>query len=301
MIIRLPLRSLLVLLAIVLAAGDASAQLEFAGIPWGTPVDSASARIQRAGYAFRGEDQLGDRVFGGPDGMDLVAMFDSTGLVLVEATWMDRPELLPARYERMADSMRRALGAPDTANADEYERFGTWKRGEAVLDLFFRPRGGGLDTALILRHAGPGYEAEYERRDLAWEARGAEERANGTSDTTGVGDWENAFSDFRVMIRVDTTRYTRLAPGLFRARFRHDWMQRRRLENGMLYSAAITFAELDCQAVATRPYRVIRMYDFRALPVVFIRQADRRWVRPAPRSPDDSALRRACEVLGRQP
>jgi hypothetical protein len=123
-----PLALLAALAALAVSAGDAGAQLEFAGIPWGTPTDSASACIQRAGYPFRGQDQEGDWVFGAPGRVDLVAVFDSAGLVFVDAFWLEGADSLSARHGRMADSMRAALGAPDSAHADRHGRYMIWRR-----------------------------------------------------------------------------------------------------------------------------------------------------------------------------
>jgi hypothetical protein len=292
-------RSLLLLpivATLALFAGDAGAQLEFRGVPWGASQDEATERIRAAGYAFRGVDQDGDLVFGAADSVDLVAMFDSAGLVYVEATWLREPDRLPARYRRMGDSMRAAVGAPDTVTADEgedvYERFMSWNRDGAALELYYRPRGGGLDTALFLRHTGPGWEAEDMRRG---------EVEEGPRDTTGVGDYHQAFGGFRVLIRVDTVKYERVGPQRYRAYFLHDWMQSRRLPNGLMYSSFYTRVELDCRELRTRQLRVIPLYGGRATPPIDIPERQRQWTRPLPGSPDDVAIRSACEALGRQP
>lgn len=291
--------------ALVLFAEDADAQLEFAGTPWGAAREAATERIRSAGYTYRGVDQDGDPVFGAADSVDVVAMFGEGGLVHVEAVWQRDPDALPARYGRMADSMRAALGAPDTASVDEgeefSERFVTWNRDGVTLQLYYRPRSGGLDTALILSHQGPGWEAEYERRDEMDRARTARERAEGTRDTTGVGDYHQAFGGFRVLIRVDTVQYQRLGPQSYRARFLHNWMQTRHLPNGLMYDASVTEVELDCRGVRTRLLRTIPLYDFRATPAVDVPEARRQWTAPAAGSPDEVAIRSACEVLARQP
>jgi hypothetical protein len=285
------------LAALALSVGDAAAQLEFRGIAWGTSPDSTRAAIERAGYPFRGVDQDGDWVFGGPEPMDVVAMFDSAGLVYVEMQWMEEPDRLPARYERMADSMRRALGAPDSAHADEYERYVRWLRGGADLELFFRPRGGGLDTALTVRHYGPGWQAEDLRRSEAW--TGEEESE---ADTIGYGEYHQAFGGFRTLIRVDTVRFTRLGPQRYLARFREDHMQSRRLPNGLRYGATVADVELDCQRMRTRAQRTFYLYNIRVLAhTEDVPEAERQWSQPVAGSPDEIAIRDACQVLARQP
>lgn len=300
MILRsIPRRSSLIAIiaALVLFAGDAAAQLEFAQIPWGTPEARTLEHITSAGYTFRGTDQDGDMVFGAADSVDLVAMFDSAGLVYVEAMWLNDPDRLPARYQRLADSMRASLGAPDTANADEYERFMTWRRDGAEAELFFRPRGGGLDTALTIRHFGPGWEAEDLRRSEAWT-----DREESEADTIGYGAYHQAFGGFRTLIRVDTVRYTRLGPQRYLARFREDRMQMRRLPNGLRYGATVADVELDCRELRTRAQRTFFLYNIRVLTHTYeVPEAQRQWSQPVAGSPDDIAIRDACEVLARQP
>lgn len=164
----LPRRSILlpVLLALALSAPDAAAQREFAGIPWGTPPGEATERIRAAGYELRGTGEHGDLTFGRADGAELLAVFDPRGLVFVEARWLEPAERLPARYERMADSMRAVLGAPGTSNRDAYERSMTWLgAGSGGVDLVYSRGEGGPPPLLSLTHWGPGYEEEVTRRE----------------------------------------------------------------------------------------------------------------------------------------
>src|SRR5687768_4201068 len=156
---------LLVLLALALSAEDAAAQREFAGIPWGTPAAEATERIRAAGYELRGTGPHGDLTFGGPDGVEFLAVFDPRGLVYVQARWHEPAERLPERFERMADSMRAVLGAPTMAGRDDYERSMTWLGAEwGGVDLVYG-RGGGIPPLLSLTHWGRGYEEEVERRE----------------------------------------------------------------------------------------------------------------------------------------
>ncbi len=280
--------------ALVLVADDAGAQLEFAGVPWGTSRDAATERIRAAGYTYRGVDQEGELVFGAADSVDLVAMFGGGGLVEVTLTWLNDPDRLPARFRRMADSLRAAVGPPDTASVEEWEGRMRWKRGEVELELFYRPGNGGMDSVLILHHTGPWTDGPEPAEPDEADARD-EER-----DTTAVGDYHQAFGDFRVLIRVDTVKYARTAPGTYRARFLHDWMQTRRLPNGMMYSSALSEVELDCRAFRTRTLRRTMLYE-RPAAVIDVPPSERTWTRPPPESSDGRALRSACEALGRQP
>lgn len=164
----LPRRSILlpVLLALAFSAVDAAAQREFAGIPWGTPPAEATERIRAAGYELRGTGPHGDLTFGGADGAELRAEFDPRGLVSVQVRWVEPAEGLPARFERMADSMRAVLGAPSTSNRDDYERSMTWLGEEwGGADLVYSRSEGDPPPWLSLSHWGPGYEEEIERRE----------------------------------------------------------------------------------------------------------------------------------------
>lgn len=296
------LRPLALLAAVAAFAGDAAAQLEFAGIAWGTPPDSARAAIQRAGYTLRGQDQEGDWLFGAPGRLDLSAVFDSAGLVFVDASWLQEPDSLSALHDRMADSLAAVVGAPDSLKADEHGRYMVWRRGGASLELVLHPSDGAGDAVLFVRHTGPGYAAEFERRAVAWQAREEDERARGRADTLGLGGWREVFSGSRELVWIDTVKFTRLGPQRYRARFRGDLMRPRRLENGMMYSATVREGELDCAAGRTRLHRTIPLYyDLRALPPIDVPPAGRQWVQPPPGSPDEAALRAACSVLARRP
>jgi hypothetical protein len=100
---------------------------------------------------------------------------------------------------------------------------------------------------------------------------------------------------------VDTVKYERVGPQRYNAYFLHDWMQRRRLANGLMYSSLYTRVELDCREFRTRRLRVIPLCGSRATPPIDIPERERQWTRPRPGSPDDVAIRSACEALGRQP
>jgi hypothetical protein len=292
------LRSVLPLLLLAFAAPlTAAAQLTFGGIAWGTPADSATAMIQRAGYVLRGHDQDGNRVFGDAEDVDLVTLFDSIGLVGVDLEWSRPVDRLPARFATLADSLRRAFGPPDDASEDGEEPAMEWARDGVRVSLFLFPRGGGRDSMLSLRYEGPGWEPEFERRNDADRAREAYEEENGRADTTAYGDWLRVYSDARDFTRVDTVRFTRLGDRLYRARFLDSWFQRRRLENGIMYNGAITEVELDCRRMTTRLLRTLPTYSHRALPVI----DGPRWLPPMPNANHARAVAAACEVLGRQP
>lgn len=290
------------LLSLILAPVSASAQLEFGGISWGTPVEGATERIRQAGHPFRGVDQEGNPVFRAPDGGDLVATFDSVGLVGVELAWFRDPGRLPARFARLADSLRRVYGSPDSqADAEEEPRL-VWEREGAMLELFLFPRGGGMDSVLMLQHHGAGWEAEFDRRSDAEREQDAYEEENGRADTTAYGDWLRVYSDARDFTRVDTVRFTRLGDRLYRARFMDSWFQRRRLENGMMYNGALTEVELDCRRMTTRLLRTIPLYSHRATVTIEAPPGEpQQWLPPMPNANHARAVAAACAALGRQP
>lgn len=292
---------LLAAAALALSAGDAAAQLEFAGIPWGTPGDQATTRIEAAGYFLRGRDQDGDLVFGAADSAELVAMFDSVGLVFVRVDWFRDPDRLPARFERMGDSMRALLGPPALqAEEDEFERWVEWSQDGTSAELRFRPRDGGLDSLVAVLHRAPGFEAEYDRRRAAADAREERFRTGGHRDTTALGDYHTVFSDYAVLVGVDTVKYQRLGPRLYRARVLYDWMLTRRLPNGMMYDAWLAEVELDCAAFRSRTVRNIPLY-YEVVAIMDVPESERVWTAPPRGSPDGLAVRSACEALGRQP
>lgn len=287
----------LLLFGLILAPVSAAAQLTFGGIPWGTPADFATAAIQRAGYVLRGQDQDGERVFGGADGVNLLTMFDSAGLVGVDLEWPRPVDALPARFSALADLLRRAFGAPSESSAEDGEMALDWERDGVRVSLFLFPRGSGLDSMLSLRYEGPGWEAEFDRRNNAERERDAYEEENGRADTTSYGEWLIAYSDFRDLTRVDTVRFARLGDRLYRARFLDDWFQTRRLENGMKYNGVLTEVELDCRRMTTRLLHTIPLYSHRALPAI---DGDA-WLPPMPNANHAGAVAAACGALGRQP
>jgi hypothetical protein len=287
----------LLLLILILAPVSSAAQLTFGGIAWGTPADSATISIQRAGYVPRGQDQDGDRVFGDADGVDLVTRFDAAGLVGVDLEWSRPVGALPARFSALADSLRRAFGPPNRASEDGEEPAMDWERGGIRVSLFLFPRGGGRDSLLSLRYEGPGWEAEFERRNDAERERDAYEEEIGRADTTAYGEWLRVYSDARDFTRVDTVRFTRLGDRLYRARFLDAWFQTRRLANGMMYNGALTEVELDCRRMTTRLLRTVPLYSHRATVTI----DGEAWLPPMPNANHARAVAAACEALGRQP
>lgn len=244
-------------------------------------MEQATTRIQAAGYALRGADRHGDVVFGAADSAELVAMFDSVGLVFVHVEWMRDPDRLPARFERMRDSMRTVLGPPGDEE-DDFERWLEWTQDGASAELMFRPADRGVDTLVALVHRGPGSLAEFDRRRAAADAREERFRTEGHRDTTALGDYHTAFSDYAVLVGVHTVRYQRLGPRLYRARVLYDWMLPRRLPSGMMYDAWLAEVELDCAAFRSRTVRNIPLY-YEVVAIMDVPESERVWTRPTSR------------------
>lgn len=274
----------------------AGAQLTMAGLAWGTPAAQVRAGLERQGWRFRGVDQDGDQVFGGPRASEAVATLDSAGLVGVELRWPGTPAGVRARYRVVADSLRRVLGPP--ARSDEESV--TWERGGAGLWAWTAgPGGGNPELSAGITARGPAFDAELERRSDAERAENERiEAGEQPRDTLLVGDWMRAYSDARVLASFDSMGAVRVGPGVWRTRFRESWMFTRRLENGTMYSGAVREVEIDCRTRRERLLRTVPFHARRSAPVVEVPPARRRWSAPAPGSAEAREIRRACEVLG---
>ncbi|WP_420130656.1 hypothetical protein [Longimicrobium sp.] len=286
-----------VLFSLILAPVSAAAQLTFGGIPWGTPVDSATAAIQRAGYVPRGQDQNGDWLFLGPDSADVVAMFDSAGLVGVGLDWFKAPDSLPGLYTRVADAMAADLGPPADRLSDVAERISNWYLDGVNVMLYLRPRGDGLDSLLVAHYGGPGWDAEFERRLAAQQARLDHEYAEGPTDSILMGAWLTLHNDNTARIQVDTAAYVVLGDSLFGVRLLYHWAQPRRLENGMIYDGAHVQMELECGAREAMLVHTVPVYGYQTLTP----RDGPWWLPPLPGTYHPHVVAAACDALARQP
>jgi hypothetical protein len=291
--IRIP-RLLAVLAALALSAGDAAAQLEFAGIAWGTPAEQTADRLRAMGYVLRGVDQNGDHVFRGPEGETLVAKMSLDGVVQVQVEWTGDPARLPARYARLADSLQAAFGRP---YAEGHNDGASWTRDEAWVNIWLRPAAPQLDSTLFLFHTAPADAAEELRRAQLQD----DASVPGRVDSVDVGAWAEADFTDRWEQLVDTARVVVLGGGLYGARLRDRWTDPRRLENGLVYDAAVREVEVDCGETRLRLLRSIPLYHEVSMRAIEVPAGERRWDRPAPGSRAEASLRAVCEVLARQP
>jgi hypothetical protein len=289
------LRPLFVLAALAAFPTDAAAQMEFAGIPWGTPPQETADQLQSRGYQPRGVDQDGDWVFRAPDSAEVVAMMDSAGLVSVAVRWYDHPERFPARLEVLRDSLVAAFGPP----INDEENGGAWRRDGAWAHLNLRGMTGGLDSMLFLAHTGPrGHDEEVNRRGALAHARRERLREQGP-DSVAVGGWLRVWDEIWHSTLVDTARYTTLGHRVYGARMLVRWQETLRLENGMQYDAVITEVELDCPGLRSRLLRTIPLFYEVPLAVTEIPQPERRWFAPGTGSMDAFLIKRACAALDR--
>jgi len=291
-------RSLLIAAAACVAlTAPAAAQLTFGGVAWGTPAAQARARFAEQGYRFRGADQDGDLVFWGPQRSELVVTLAPAGVAGVALEWPGTAAQARARYAALADSLRRALGAPTTREEGSV----AWERGGARLSAW---HGGTGDAARAgptagLTARGPGFDAEIERRSDAERAESdRREQGEQPRDTLLVGDWMRVYSDTRVLASFDSAGSVRVGPAVYRTRIRESWMFTRRLENGTKYDGAVRTVEIDCGGMRERLLRTVPFYDRRSSPPHDVAPAAQRWSTPAATSAEGRELRRACALMG---
>jgi hypothetical protein len=285
-------RSLALLAALACSAGDAAAQLEFAGIPWGTPPQATANRLHSLGYCLRGVDQEGDWVFFGPDGEEVVAVMSPTArLVGVEVRWRGDRGRISTLYTRMRDSMVAVHGMSFNERSDG----AAWNRAGNVLQLWQLGPQAHPGYSLTLFHGGPGGPAEEERRNVMRAA--ARRREYGSSDYPAVHDAVVYDDDGWVHVMEEST--DPLGNGVYRVRLYHDSNRStvRRLENGVKYNGAIREVDLDCGRNWQRLLRTIPLYERVPAPAVSVPERARRWVQPTPGSRDERIVRATCKDI----
>lgn len=294
-LLRRPIRILLPILVLLAAAPAAGAQqLSIGGLTWGMAPEQAKARLEGQGYRFRGIDQDGDYVFWAPRQGDLVvSVAPEKGVIGMQVTWMPPREQIPARFRALADSLRRALGRPSSAEEDGV----TWERGGTTLYAFGHAVG--PIQAVGITVEGPDSEAELERRsNLELAARDRAEQDTVAPDSAVVGDWARIFSDARVIAWVDSAGTRAVSPGVVHTRLSEKWMFTRRLENGIKYDGKISEVELDCRTMRQRTLSYLATYAEAPPYRVIVPPAERAWTTPGELSAEGRGLRRACQKVG---
>lgn len=287
--------SLAIAISIVaVPATTASAQLTVAGLAWGTPAAQVRTHLEARGWRFRGADQDGDHVFGGPAASEAVATLADGRLVGMEMRWPSTAAGARARYRAITGSLRRAHGRPATVDDESI----TWSRGDSLVYGWLGDgRGASPEPAAGITGWGPGYHAEIERRSQLEREETERIRAGRQApDSLLAGDWEIVFSNAHVLTRLDVAGARPAGPGRYRARLREDWMFTRRLASGTKYSLAVREMEIDCRAMQARVLRIIpgwAEHSAAAGPV----PGAAAWTAPATGSPEDRAIRKSCALM----
>lgn len=276
---RFPTRRLLPVALCAIAPAAGAQQLAFPGIPWGTPTDSARARIEAQGFVLDSALANGDRIFRRADGSWLTAHFrNGRAFGITEVDPARRPEV-PARFAALADSLQTRLGAP--AYRDTIEVRWEAGRSELLLEIVF-VRGPQVER----RWRGPGWYDEMHRRRKLLEPELPEiPRGFTIVSATGVS-W----------VSVDTTTLARQADGMLRGRFRVDYAQPVGPDTAQ-YDAAEYEMEYDCAGSRTRLLRRVTW-------LAGARRGDESWTRipwapPAPGNHYARGLTAVCRAARR--
>lgn len=276
---RRPILLLLPLALLAISSAAGAQRLAFPGIPWGTPTDSARARIEAQGFVLDSALENGDRVFRRADGSWLTAYFRegrAFGITFVDPA---RRPAVEARFATLADSLQAQLGAP--AFRDSVQLW--WEEGSGELRLVTRfVRGPQVE----IHWRGPGwYDETYRRRRLQEPELPQIPRGFTIVSSTAVS-W----------VSVDTTTLARQADGVLRGRFRIDYAQPVGPDTAR-YDAAEYEMEYDCAGGRTRLLRRVTW-------LAGARRGDDAWTRipwapPAPGNHYARGLAAVCRAARR--
>jgi hypothetical protein len=227
----------IVTLAVALAAAATSAsaqELRFGDIAWGTPADSVRARLEAAGFAYRGVVGRGDRGFTRVDGAYITAFMRADRAVGFNVVDAARGDAIPARYRALADSLQAILGAPLESNPE----MRVWQTGlTGVGALIYRdPQSG--DRVIETEWHGPGWYDEMARRGEGMNLVELPAAYTIVSQRGGM------------RVSVDTSSLQRRTSGL-RARFRIDY-PRPVVDGDDRYDAIEYGMDFDCSGGRTR-------------------------------------------------
>lgn len=284
------------------AHAPAGAQLTVEGLAWGTPAAQVRTQLEARGYRFRGVDQAGEHVFGGPGPSEVAAMFDSAGLVQAVVTWPSTVTAARRRFRVLADSLRTVLGCPRTLEGNGSEL--TWERDGVKLTAIFddrrRERGEAI-TSLVGET--PGATAERDRLHAIAEAESRRNYAAGSfpRDSVLEGAWVLTAGDRRNQVLLDTLTITQAGPGVFRVRIREEWRDLFRMMDGRFYDAELRSVEMDCAAGRWRRLRTLRFAGRDPIPALSrLPPAEwAEWTAPAAGTKYGRALRQSCEFARR--
>jgi hypothetical protein len=251
----------------------------FSGIPWRLAGDSARRLIEQRGFTWSREIEDGDVEYSRADGALLLSTLQNGRLVGVTLIDPTRGAAVNARFQAVADSLRAALGPPDTANA----RFATWERALTSVDVENAVTG--TARHVEIRWHGPGWYDEINRR-AEYERPGEVNFSPRPAGYTIVS--ANGFA----RIAVDTTRLVRRG-GVLHGRFRIEYVRTVGPDSAM-YDTAEYDMDFDCAGNRTRltsrttllSGRIRRAETFHTLP----------WETPTADGHYARGLRAACRV-----
>lgn len=232
-----PNRRLLVLpLLLACTATTARAQdLMFQNIPWGTPADSVSARIEALGYTYRGLQDAGDCTFDRADGTNVIATMRAGRLVGIAVNHPNQGAAMEARYRMLADSLQAVLGPP----VDWRPNSRTWERGRTSV------------AALI------DYDPETGAQSMQTQWNGPEwlDEATERGEYPRYSKLPPPYTTVRIgrnsRVSVDTASLQRRSGGVFRARFRIEYRSERG-EGGEHFDAIEYQMDSDCTGARAR-------------------------------------------------
>ncbi|HEX6038581.1 surface-adhesin E family protein [Longimicrobium sp.] len=156
-------RRLILCLLLVLASRPLVGQgLGIEGVPWGSSPDAVTRAMQAAGVPpyEDGTAEPGDLVFG-DETNTTTALFANGRLVGISTILALRPGTLDTVYAGLLGDFTRRYGDPDDEGLD----YADWWDGETGFALSSGTDDHGEYVSML--YMGPGYTAEYRRRQLA--------------------------------------------------------------------------------------------------------------------------------------
>lgn len=138
----------------------AAQQFQFGGVPWGISADSLRPRVEGLGFRHVRTFENGDMRFRSDADVVVLAGFASGKLVSLEEARPIERTALEARFAAVADSLKKALGAPSATRP----LGALWERGFTFLEVNADSGSGGEPAAVRLWYRGPGSDHESLQR-----------------------------------------------------------------------------------------------------------------------------------------
>ncbi|HET7461410.1 MAG TPA: hypothetical protein VFJ82_09175 [Longimicrobium sp.] len=292
--------------AILQAPRAADAQLTVFGLPWGASPAAVRTAAQARGYRFRGVDQFGTHVFGGPGNAEMLAEFVPAGMMRIELRWPGPPPAARRRYTALADSLRRVLGPSRPAEGGPSR---AWLGRDASLEVSYDVRSGRAQGEAVASLAATSLRlAQVNSRELERQAEAATTESQRRyaenqpipRDTAFNRDWRLVAGNREDMVLLDLASATRLAGGIHRVRLLEEWRHPRRLENGLLYDGELRVLEIDCARRRWRLLRTLHALEEKRVEGAALESSSPTWAAPAAATWDGRVLRAACTAVARR-